>query len=71
MSRVIKGHKGVPRMNTLTRTAMTAKKCDGKQNSASLLLLVAMETVFSHAFELLHNGQEMLTAFLDVALLFF
>lgn len=29
-----------------------------------------METVSSHAFELLHNGQEVLAAFLDVALLF-
>lgn len=30
-----------------------------------------METVSSHAFELLHNGQELLAAFLDVALLLF
>lgn len=58
---------------TARERALTLKKCDGKQkNSApSPLLLVAIETVSSHAFELLHNGQEVLAAFLDVALLFF
>lgn len=42
-----------------------------KNKKLSPLFGVAMETVSSHAFELLHNGQEVLAAFLDVALLFF
>lgn len=42
-----------------------------KISAPSPLLPVAIETVSSHAFELLHNGQEVLAAFLDVALLFF
>lgn len=42
-----------------------------KNSAPSPLLPVAIETVSSHAFELLHNGQEVLAAFLDVALLFF